>query len=224
MTSGPLEAYVSRLRHELAKRGLGDTRIIEEVREHLVDAMDEGLQRGWSHEAAAREAFDRFGTPETVAEQFAAERGGMRKHLLFVLGRLAGLIRGNEPHAGAYHFRDTPAPVRFQLTARLKRRARYRFKRMSPDERQQFIARMKERGEDVSAFELDPREHLVRFLGTFGPRTLGPDGTLESLTLLEETTHGGRYLAAFASGARMIWTVGQAADGTIISIDGTSSP
>jgi hypothetical protein len=206
MTCEPLEAYLSRLRHELAKRRLADARIVEEVREHLVDAIDDGLQRGLPADAAAREAFVRFGTPEAVADQFAAESRGMLNQLRFVLGRLAGLIRRNEPPAVGYHFRDKPAPVRFQTTARLKWRARKK---------------------DVGPFEMDPREHLVQFLGTFGPRTLGADGTLESLTLLEDTTdsrtRGGRYLAAFASGARMIWTVGQAADGTI-SLDGTSAP
>lgn len=187
-------------------------------------------QRGFSIDAAEREAFARFGAPDTVAAQFAWERYGMLNQLLIVLARLAGLIRANEPRTGEgeYHVRDVPAfPRRYHFGARLKWRARNRFKKMSPDERKQFIARMKERGEDVSAFEADPREHLVQFLRKFGPRTLDPNGTLESLTLLEDTTdskkRGGRYLAAFGSGAQMIWTVVQAADGTIF-LDGTSAP
>jgi hypothetical protein len=98
---------------------------------------------------------------------------------------------------------------------------------MSTDAQKQFIAHLKARGEDVGAFETDPREHLIQFLGRFGPRTFGPNETLESLTLLEDATdsrkRGGRYLAAFASGARMIWTVVQTSDGTI-SLDGTSAP
>jgi hypothetical protein len=59
---------------------------------------------------------------------------------------------------------------------------------------------MKERGVDTSAPEIDPREHLTQFLTKSGPRTLGPNGTLESLTWLEDTTdsvkRGGRCLAA----------------------------
>jgi hypothetical protein len=70
---------------------------------------------------------------------------------------------------------------------------------MSADEQKRFIAGKRERGEDVSAFETDPRERLVQFLREFGRRTFGASGTLESLTLLEDTTdsnkRGGRYLA-----------------------------
>jgi hypothetical protein len=98
---------------------------------------------------------------------------------------------------------------------------------MSADEKERFIAEKRERGEDVSAFETDPRERLVQFLRDFGLRTLGPSGTLESLTLLEDTTdarkRGGRYLAAFGSGTRMIWTVALSTDGAV-SFDGTNAP
>jgi hypothetical protein len=45
--------------------------------------------------------------------------------------------------------------------------------------------------------------------------------------LLEDTTdarkRGGRYLAAFGSGTRMIWTVALGADGAV-SFDGTNAP
>jgi hypothetical protein len=98
---------------------------------------------------------------------------------------------------------------------------------MSADERRRFIMQKREQGEDVSAFETDPRERLVQFLGEFGRRTFGSSGTLESLTLLADTTdatsRGGRYLAAFGGGARMIWTVALRADGAV-SFDGTSAP
>ena len=98
---------------------------------------------------------------------------------------------------------------------------------MSADERQRFIAEKRDRGEDVSAFETDPRERLVQFLRDFGLRTLGAAGTLESLTLLEDTSdarkRGGRYLAAFGTGTRMIWTVALSADGAV-TFDGTNAP
>lgn len=74
MTPGPLDAYVSRLERELRKRGLGDARIVEEAREHLVDAVEDGLGRGLSVDAAEREAFERFGAPDTVAAHFVTER------------------------------------------------------------------------------------------------------------------------------------------------------
>jgi len=98
---------------------------------------------------------------------------------------------------------------------------------MSVDEQNRFIAQRKEKGEDVSAFETDPRERLAQFLQEFGRRTFGSSGTLESLTLLEDTTdstkRGGRYLAAFGGGAKMIWTVALSANGAV-SFDSTSSP
>jgi hypothetical protein len=98
---------------------------------------------------------------------------------------------------------------------------------MSADEQRQFIAERRKRGKDVGAFETDPHERLVQFLGEFGRRRFGSGGTLESLTLLEDITdstrRGGRYLAAFGGGTRMIWTVTLRADGAV-SFDGTSSP
>src|SRR5947208_111921 len=157
------------------------------------------------------------------------ERYRMSNRLLLILTRLAGLRRRHEPHTAhdAVHYHDVPGPLRYHFALRLKRPHRNRFGKMSADEQQRFIAEMRERGGDVSAFETDPRERLVPFLRDFGLRTLGAAGTLESLTLLEETTdsrkRGGRYLAAFASGTRMIWTVALCADGAV-SFDGTNAP
>lgn len=142
----------------------------------------------------------------------------MSNRLLLVLTRLAGLRAGrrHEPHAAHYH--DVPGPLRYHFALRLKRPHRNRFTKMSADERHRFIA---------CAFENDPRERLVQFLRDFGLRTLGAAGTLESLTLLEDTTdarkRGGRYLAAFGSGTRMIWTVALSTDGAV-SFDGTDAP
>jgi hypothetical protein len=204
-------------------------RIVEEAREHLVDATAEGLKRGLSVDAAEREALVRFGPPETIAARFAKERHPMVNRLLVVLTRIARLIRSKplacDDYGVAVHYHDVgPAPYHFAL--RLKRQHRNRFKKMSADEQQRFIAEKRERGEDVSAFETDARERLIQFLREFGRRMFGSRGTLESLTLLEDTTdsskRGGRYLAAFSSGTTMIWTVALDADGTV-SFDGTGA-
>jgi hypothetical protein len=148
----------------------------------------------------------------------------MSNWLFFILTRLAGLMRRNEAQAGQFH--DVSVPSRYHFALRLKRRFRNRFQRMSADEQKRFIAEKRDRGEDVSAFETDPRERLVQFLGEFGRRTFGSSGTLEALTLLEDTTdsniRGGRYLAAFASGTKMIWTVALRGDGAV-SFDGSIS-
>ena len=89
MTSEPLEGYLSRLQRELDKRGLGDGRIVEEAREHLVDAVEDGLKRGLSVEAAEREALVRFGAPEHVAAHAVAER---RRVINGILGAGVGRV------------------------------------------------------------------------------------------------------------------------------------
>ena len=74
MTSTALEAYLSRLERELRDRGFQDRRIVDEAREHLVDAVEDGRQRGLSVEAAESQALVRFGPPEMVAAHFAMAR------------------------------------------------------------------------------------------------------------------------------------------------------
>jgi hypothetical protein len=224
MTSAPVEAYLAQLAREIRKRGLVDSRILEEAREHLVDAIEEGLRCGLSVEAAERQAFARFGPPEIVAAGFARERYRMLNWLLTMVSKFAGPLRKQGPRSGHYHDVSAPSVVHFAL--RLKRPYRARFAKMSADEQKQFIAEMRERGEDVAAFETDPQERLVQFLREFGQRKFGSSQTLESLTLLEDMTdstkRGGRYLAAFGSGTKMIWTVTLRPDGAV-SFDGTSS-
>jgi hypothetical protein len=90
MTS-PLESYLSRFERELAKRGLVDARIVEEVRGHLVDAIEHAIDRGLANEAAEREAFERFGTPEAVAAKFANERLRGRNWWMLLVATIAGL-------------------------------------------------------------------------------------------------------------------------------------
>jgi hypothetical protein len=224
MISARLEAYLSRLQQELQKHGLVDTRIVDEVREHLVDAMAAGLRSGLSVDAAEHEAFVRFGPPEMVAAGFADERCRMLKPLGMLLSRIGAVLRGTAPPRAHYH---DVGPSRYHFALRLKRPYRSRFGRMSADEQKRFVAQKRARGEDVSAFETDPRERLAHFLGEFGRRTFGSSETVESLTLLQESTdstrRGGRYLVTFGSGTKMIWTVALSADGAV-SFDGTRSP
>lgn len=74
-----------------------------------------------------------------------------------------------------------------------------------------------------NAIAPESRERLIRFLQRDGPRHLGPAGALESLVLLVDTDSGGKrvrsYRAVFASGLRMIWTVGLSPEGSIVSLD-----
>jgi hypothetical protein len=70
MNSQSLDHYVQRLAHTLRREGLVDPRIVDEAREHLVDAIENGVERGLSLDAAERAAFARFGEPGEVAEAF----------------------------------------------------------------------------------------------------------------------------------------------------------
>jgi hypothetical protein len=226
MISAGVGAYLSRLEDELLRRGLVNTRIVEELREHLLDAVEAGIRRGLSADAAEHEALIRFGPVERVAAGFAEGRHSVFNRVSIVLSKIAAFLRGNRSHGGHYH--DVTAPSRYHFALALKRPYRNRFAKMSVDEQNRFIAQKKERGEDVSALETDPRERLAQFLQEFGRRTFGSSGTLESLTLLEDTTDStrrrSRYLAAFGGGATMIWTIALSANGAVVSFDGTSSP
>ena len=204
MSGSRLDAYLSALHHALTRRGGVDiSRLISEAREHLADAIEIGVQRGLSIEAAEDEAFASFGTPQTIADS-CAERPGMWRRALEVLRGLGGMGR-HEPIAMAdVQVHDVRAkPFAYHFCVKRRRRGA--------------------RANPAGAFDLDPRDHLARFLRTFGPRTLGPDGILESLTVLddgvESPARGTRYLASFSGGARMIWTVHASA--RTISMDGT---
>jgi len=77
----------------------------------------------------------------------------------------------------------------------------------------------------VNADSIAPesRDRLVAFLERDGPRYLGLAGKLESLILLVDDHSGGksvrRYRSVFASGLKMIWTIGFSSEGAIVSLD-----
>jgi hypothetical protein len=76
---------------------------------------------------------------------------------------------------------------------------------------------------DSNRIAPESRDRLVPFLQSNGPRVLGPLGALKSLTLLAEINDAGkrirRYRAIFASGQKMMWTVGFSPEGAILSLD-----
>ena len=95
----PLASRSICLRHALPgtpQRGLAEVRVVKEARVHFVDAIEDAMQHGLTVGAAEREAFDRSGTPETVASQFGAERHATLKRFLFVVEktRLSATRRG----------------------------------------------------------------------------------------------------------------------------------
>jgi hypothetical protein len=90
MTPPQVESYVQRLRRELRRHFIADPRILDEVRGHLVDAVERAREQEDSH-AAEDEAIERFGSPELVAAAFVADRTRIRHRCLLLAASLAGL-------------------------------------------------------------------------------------------------------------------------------------
>jgi hypothetical protein len=90
MTPRPIESYLQRLRLELARQFITDPRIIDEVRDHLIDAVEAAHEHEDPMVAEAR-AIQRFGSPELVAAAFAGDRTRMLHRCLLVTATLAGI-------------------------------------------------------------------------------------------------------------------------------------
>ena len=75
MTPGRVDDYVSRLEHELRRRGSEDTRIVDEAREHLADAMEDDDGVGCRSMTPREQAYERFGAPEVIAAHVHAGFG-----------------------------------------------------------------------------------------------------------------------------------------------------
>ncbi|MGH9411876.1 MAG: permease prefix domain 1-containing protein [Vicinamibacterales bacterium] len=70
MTHERFDPYLRRLQRELRKHGLVSARIVNEARDHLLDAIDDGVRRGLPIEAAEHEALSRFGPADTIGNEF----------------------------------------------------------------------------------------------------------------------------------------------------------
>ena len=90
MTPGPLDTYLRELARALRERGHAAVRIVDEAREHLVDAVEDGLRRGLAREDAERDAVERFGPPELIAAQAPPERSRMMARVTAALDTLVG--------------------------------------------------------------------------------------------------------------------------------------
>jgi len=73
VTSPRIEAYVQQLRQELRRQFIVDPGILDEVRGHLVDAIEGARRQDDSAEAEAQ-AIARVGSPQLVAAAFVADR------------------------------------------------------------------------------------------------------------------------------------------------------
>src|SRR5688572_8223185 len=90
MTPGPLDAYLRALATALHDRGHAAARIVAEAREHLADAVEDGLRRGLLREDAEREAVERFGPPDLIAAQAPPVRSRTMSRLTAALDTIVG--------------------------------------------------------------------------------------------------------------------------------------
>jgi hypothetical protein len=90
MSTGPLDTYLQQLARALRDRGHEASRIVDEAREHLTDAVEDGLGRGLTRAAAEHEAIQRFGPPEVIAAQAPAVRNRTMARLIAALDLVVG--------------------------------------------------------------------------------------------------------------------------------------
>ncbi len=93
------EAYLRELADQLRRRGIPDSRILEETQGHLSDAIDHGVRDGLSYEAAEQRALERFGSAQSVGGQFETARSGIGVWgiggLALALGAMWGFVSGD---------------------------------------------------------------------------------------------------------------------------------
>ena len=85
VTPGPVDAYLSRLERELRRRGIEDARIVEEAREHLLDAVEDGRQRGLSMMTRSVKRSTGLARPRLSRRTSFAERDRMTNRFVAVL-------------------------------------------------------------------------------------------------------------------------------------------
>jgi capsular polysaccharide biosynthesis protein len=90
VSPGALDAYLRELARALHERGHAAVRIVAEAREHLADAVEDGLRRGLSREDAEREAVERFGPPDLIAAQAPPVRSRTMSRLTASLDTIVG--------------------------------------------------------------------------------------------------------------------------------------
>jgi hypothetical protein len=92
MKEDRIQAYLRKLEHQLWLRGLADHDDLEEIKSHLLEAVERSLAQGLSREEAERHALDRFGDVRTILVSFETERNNAVQKILLALAILTGLF------------------------------------------------------------------------------------------------------------------------------------
>jgi len=107
-----IEAYLARLQEALGRDAPRTERVRDEIRDHLLTALEAELRRGAAPEVAEQRAIERLGSPEVIARQFrSAWPGGERP-----AGRKGVVRKGTRKLASARRLKVTgdsmtPHPV-----------------------------------------------------------------------------------------------------------------
>jgi hypothetical protein len=91
MTGTDVDAYLRQLDRELRRRFVHGRDILDEVRDHLVDAVESAEREGRSLPDAHAVAIERFGSAPVVAAAYAADRQRAMHRGLFVAAMMFGL-------------------------------------------------------------------------------------------------------------------------------------
>jgi hypothetical protein len=92
VATDPINAYLKRLERDLWMRGMADADTLEEIKGHLLEAVEEGQKEGLSLDDAQRRAVERFGEAKIIGAAFEKDRTAPMQKLLLALGILAGLF------------------------------------------------------------------------------------------------------------------------------------
>lgn len=86
------ESYLAELHRGLALYPGRRSEILDEVRDHLLEARDRALQSGCSSDEAELGALRAFGDPGRLARRFVAQKSRARVRLLLPLALALGLL------------------------------------------------------------------------------------------------------------------------------------
>jgi hypothetical protein len=92
MKEDRIKAYLRNLERQLWLRGLADHDDLEEIRSHLLEALEGGVAQGLSREDAEHQALKSFGDVKTVLASFESERKDLVQKILLALAILTGLF------------------------------------------------------------------------------------------------------------------------------------